>query len=360
MNKESLRIVYMGTPDFAVPTLDALVQGGYNVVGVITMPDKPAGRGHKMQYSPVKEYAIEHNLPLLQPEKLKDENFLAALREWNADLQIVVAFRMLPEVVWNMPRCGTFNLHAALLPQYRGAAPINWAVMNGDRKTGATTFFLDHDIDTGRIILKEEMDIAEDENVGSVHDRLMEMGKGLVCRTVDLVLEHDADIQSIPTIDQETLMSDLVSATGIAELRPAPKIFKETCQIDWNQPARTIYNKVRGLSPYPAAWTELTLSDGTVLSPVKVYGVAKAPLLSPKRGEDSVPAQKSQGLVSGQEGEGLYPAQKHVNLAPGEMKTDGKTYIHIGCADGIIALEELQLPGKKRMDVKALLNGVRL
>lgn len=323
MNKSDLRIVYMGTPDFAVPTLDALVQSGYNVVGVITMPDKPAGRGHKMQFSPVKEYALEHNLPLLQPEKLKNEEFLEALRAWKADLQIVVAFRMLPEVVWNMPRCGTFNLHAALLPQYRGAAPINWAVMNGDRKTGATTFFLDHDIDTGRIILKEEMDIADDENVGSVHDRLMEMGKGLVCRTVDLVLEHDADIKSIPTIDQETLMNDLVAATGISELRPAPKIFKETCQIEWNAPARVIYNKVRGLSPYPAAWTEIpTICEGNI----KIYKVK---------------------VETG-------------SLAPGEMRTDGKSYIHIGCADGAIALEELQLPGKKRMDVKALLNGVRL
>lgn len=327
MQKKDLRIVYMGTPDFAVPTLDALVSNGYNVVGVITMPDKPAGRGHKMQFSPVKEYAVEHNLPLLQPEKLKDEAFLDALREWNADLQIVVAFRMLPEVVWAMPRMGTFNLHAALLPQYRGAAPINWAVMNGDTKTGATTFFLDHQIDTGRIILKEELPIAPDENVGSVHDRLMEMGKGLVCRTVDLLLDADGDVSRIPTIDQETLMADLVAATGISELRPAPKIFKETCQIDWNQPARVIYNKVRGLSPYPAAWTELTLGDGSVLSPVKVYKVSV--------------------------GEGG-------SCEIGKMTTDGKTYMHIGCKDGFIALEELQLPGKKRMDIKALLNGIKL
>jgi len=327
MNKQDLRIVYMGTPDFAVPTLDALVQGGYNVVGVITMPDKPAGRGHKVQFSPVKEYAIGHNLPLLQPEKLKDEAFLAALREWRADLQIVVAFRMLPEVVWNMPRCGTFNLHAALLPQYRGAAPINWAVMNGDTKTGATTFFLDHDIDTGRIILKEEIDIAADENVGSVHDRLMELGKGLVCRTVDLVIAADGDISRIPTIDQQTLMSDLVKATGIAELRPAPKIFKETCQIDWTASATKIYNQVRGLSPYPAAWTTLTLPSGEVLSPVKIYKVEK-------RGGGTLPI--------------------------GQMATDGRSYIEIGCADGIISLLELQLPGKKRMDVKALLNGMKL
>lgn len=236
---------------------------------------------------------------------------------------------MLPEVVWNMPRCGTFNLHAALLPQYRGAAPINWAVMNGDTKTGATTFFLDHDIDTGRIILKEEMDIAPDENVGSVHDRLMEMGKGLVCRTVDLVLEAEGEISRIPTIDQETLMQDLVKATGIAELRPAPKIFKETCQIDWNQPSRVIYNKVRGLSPYPAAWTELTLSTGEVLSPVKVYEVKEV---------------KSENAKECQ---------------PGQMVSDGKSYIHIACADGLIALEQLQLPGKKRMDVKSLLNGFK-
>lgn len=317
----------MGTPDFAVPTLDALVQGGYNVVGVITMPDKPAGRGHKVQFSPVKEYAIGHNLPLLQPEKLKDEAFLAALREWRADLQIVVAFRMLPEVVWNMPRCGTFNLHAALLPQYRGAAPINWAVMNGDTKTGATTFFLDHDIDTGRIILKEEIDIAADENVGSVHDRLMELGKGLVCRTVDLVIAADGDISRIPTIDQQTLMADLERVTGIAELRPAPKIFKETCQIDWASSATKIYNQVRGLSPYPAAWTTLTLPSGEEITPVKIYKVEK-------RGGGTLPI--------------------------GQMATDGRSYIEIGCADGIISLLELQLPGKKRMDVKALLNGMKL
>lgn len=326
----------MGTPDFAVPTLDALVTGGYNVVGVITMPDKPAGRGHKVQFSPVKEYALAHDLPLLQPEKLKDEEFLAALREWKADLQIVVAFRMLPEVVWAMPKMGTFNLHAALLPQYRGAAPINWAVMNGDKKTGATTFFLDHQIDTGRIILKEELPIADDENVGSVHDRLMEMGKGLVCRTVDLLLEADGDVMRVPTIDQETLMADLVKSTGISELRPAPKIFKETCLIDWNSLARVIYNKVRGLSPYPAAWTELTLPNGEVLSPVKVYKVSCV-----------------ECRVSSDE------CRESSDECIGKIKTDGKTYLHIGCKDGYIAIEELQLPGKKRMDVKSMLNGVK-
>lgn len=320
MDKKDIRIVYMGTPDFAVPTLDALVQGGYNVVGVITMPDKPAGRGHKVQFSPVKEYALEHDLPLLQPEKLKDEAFLEQLRAWKADLQIVVAFRMLPEVVWDMPRMGTFNLHAALLPQYRGAAPINWAVINGETITGATTFFLSHEIDTGRIILKQELPIAPDENVGSVHDRLMEMGKGLVTKTVDLLIEAEGKVENIKTIDQETLYND------ISELKPAPKIFKETCLIDWNDTARNIYNKVRGLSPYPAAWTELTASNGEKISPVKIYKVSVV--------EEGKTCSQENGAV-----------------------TSTKSSIHIKCADGIIALEELQLPGKKRMEVKALLNG---
>ena len=312
----------MGTPDFAVPTLDALVQGGYNVVGVITMPDKPAGRGHKVQYSPVKEYALAHDLPLLQPEKLKDEAFLEQLRQWKADLQIVVAFRMLPEVVWAMPRLGTFNLHAALLPQYRGAAPINWAVINGETETGATTFFLSHEIDTGRIILKRKMPIGPDENVGSVHDRLMEMGKGLVTETVDLLIEAEGDISKIETIEQESLYND------IRELKPAPKIFKETCAIDWSDTARNIFNKVRGLSPYPAAWTELKAANGDTISPVKIYKVSIV-----EEGKDN--------------GNNI-----------GHLVTDSKTHIHINCSDGIIALEELQLPGKKRMDVKSLLNGV--
>lgn len=344
MQKEDIRIVYMGTPDFAVPTLDALVQGGYNVVGVITMPDKPAGRGHKMQFSPVKQYALDHNLPLLQPEKLKNDEFLEALRAWKADLQIVVAFRMLPEVVWNMPRMGTFNLHAALLPQYRGAAPLNWAVINGDTMTGATTFFLDHDIDTGRIILKQEMPIAPEDNVGVVHDNLMEMGKGLVCRTVDLLLEAEGDVTRIPTIDQETLIQDLKASTGIDELRPAPKIFKETCEMHFDQPVRKLHNLVRGLSPYPAAWmTMLTLPGAPravwvaipaiadVVGPIKVFRTSIV-----KEG-DPQPSDKV-----------------------GTIVTDNKNYLHVICADGVLALEELQLPGKKRMDVKALLNGFKL
>jgi methionyl-tRNA formyltransferase len=325
MQKQDIRIVFMGTPDFAVPTLDALVNGGYNVVGVITMPDKPAGRGHKVQYSPVKQYALDHNLPLLQPEKLKDEEFVEALRDWKADLQIVVAFRMLPEVVWAMPRMGTFNLHAALLPQYRGAAPLNWAVINGDTVTGATTFFLDHQIDTGRIILKEPMEIGPEENVGSLHDRMMEMGKGLVTRTVDLLLEADGDVAKIPTIDQDALLQDLKASTGIDELRPAPKIFKETCELHFDQPVRKLHNLVRGLSPYPAAWTSL---NG--LSPVKVFRTRVVSEDKPQPAESI-----------------------------GKVDTDNKSYIHVTCVDGVLALEELQLPGKKRMEVRALLNGFK-
>lgn len=344
MKKQDIRIVFMGTPDFAVPTLDALVSGGYNVVGVITMPDKPAGRGHKMQFSAVKQYAVDHGLPLLQPEKLKNEEFLEELRAWNADLQIVVAFRMLPEVVWNMPRLGTFNLHAALLPQYRGAAPLNWAVINGDTMTGATTFFLDHDIDTGRIILKQEMPIKPEDNVGNVHDNLMEMGKGLVCRTVDLLVEAEGELNRIPTIDQDTLIKDLKASTGIDELRPAPKIFKETCEMHFDKPVRKLHNLVRGLSPYPAAWmTMITLPGATraawvaipaiddVIGPIKVYRTSIVK-------EDEPQSEEKIGSI----------------------ETDGKSYIHVVCQDGILALEELQLPGKKRMDVKSLLNGFKL
>lgn len=258
MKKEDLRIVYMGTPDFAVESLRCLVEGGYNVVGVITMPDKPAGRGHKLQFSPVKQYALEQNLPLLQPEKLKDEAFVGALREWKADLQIVVAFRMLPEVVWNMPRLGTFNLHASLLPQYRGAAPINWAVINGDTETGITTFFLRHEIDTGEVIQQVRIPIADTDDVGIVHDKLMMLGGKLVTETVDAIL-NDA----VKPIPQEEMAI-------VGELRPAPKIFKDTCRIDWNQPVKRIYDFIRGLSPYPAAWSELVQPDGEAVV-VKIF-----------------------------------------------------------------------------------------
>ena len=310
MDKKSLRIIYMGTPDFAVESLRALVEGGYNVVAVVTMPDKPAGRGHQLQYSAVKQYALSVGLPLLQPERLKDESFLQELRSYNADLQIVVAFRMLPEVVWNMPRLGTFNLHASLLPQYRGAAPINWAVMNGDTETGATTFMLQHEIDTGNIILQERISIADDENVGSVHDRLMTMGATLVTRTVDLIIDSENSGQPVPTTPQDDTL----------RLKAAPKIFKDTCAIDFSRPAQQVYNHIRGLSPYPAAWIcEMPSSHplATMLKGAKVYKAAITHL----------PEQKG--------------------------------HIIVPCAQGYIDLLELQLPGKKRMDAPALLNGLK-
>ena len=250
MKKEDLRIVYMGTPDFAVESLRQLVEGGYNVVGVITMPDQPAGRGHKIQYSPVKQYALEKQLPLLQPERLKDEEFLEAWRAWKADVQIVVAFRLLPEVVWNMPQLGTFNLHASLLPQYRGAAPINWAVINGDTETGITTFFLKHEIDTGEVIQQVAVPIADTDNVEVVHDKLMMLGGKLVVETVEAILND-----TVKTIPQEEM-------AVVGELRPAPKIFKDTCRINWNQPVKKVYDFIRGLSPYPAAWSELITAEG--------------------------------------------------------------------------------------------------
>ena len=300
----------MGTPDFAVESLRTLVDGGYNVVAVVTMPDKPAGRGHQLQYSAVKQYALSVGLPLLQPERLKDEDFLAQLKSYNADLQIVVAFRMLPEVVWNMPRLGTFNLHASLLPQYRGAAPINWAVMNGDHETGATTFMLQHEIDTGNIILQERLPIAADENVGSVHDRLMLMGANLVTRTVDAIIEADNQGLSVPTVPQDNTI----------ELRPAPKIFKDTCAINFSQSAEQVYNHIRGLSPYPAAW------------------ISQMPLSHPL-------AELLQGAK--------------VYKAAVTQHAEQKGHIIVPCADGYIDLLELQLPGKKRMEAAALLNGLK-
>ena len=314
MLKSDLRIVFMGTPDFAVESLKCLVEGGYNVVGVITMPDKPAGRGHKIQYSPVKQYALEHQLPLLQPEKLKDESFIEALRAWKADLQIVVAFRMLPEIVWAMPRFGTFNLHASLLPQYRGAAPINWAVINGETKTGITTFFLKHEIDTGEVIQQVAIPISDTDDVGIVHDKLMVLGGKLVIETVDAIL--NGTVKSIP---QEDMITE--------ELHPAPKIFKETCRIDWQKPLKQIYDFVRGLSPYPAAWTELQKPDGS-LEMLKVYQTAKIP-------------------------------EMH-QLSSGTLRTDSKTYLHVAVEGGFIAILSLQLPGKKRLKIDELLRGYKI
>lgn len=309
MHKQDLRIVYLGTPEFAATSLRALVEGGYNVVAVVTMPDKPAGRGHQMQYSDVKKYALEVGLPVLQPEKLKDEAFIEELRSYKADLQIVVAFRMLPEVVWSMPRLGTFNLHASLLPQYRGAAPINWAVMNGDKETGITTFMLKHEIDTGNMILQERIEIGEDENVGSVHDRLMELGKTLVLRTVDLIIDCENKGIALPTTPQPE----------IAELRPAPKIFKEDCEVKFSEKtAQEVKNFVRGLSPYPAAWANIDINNKH-FDGVKIYAVEVA-------------------------GYGL--------------PVTGKGDIIIPCKEGAVKILELQVPGKKRMDVRSFLNGI--
>ncbi len=310
--KKDLRIVYMGTPDFAVEPLSKLVEGGYNIVGVITMPDKPIGRHqNELSASPVKKYAVEHGLRVLQPAKLKDPEFVEELRSLQADLQIVVAFRMLPEVVWNMPRYGTFNLHAALLPQYRGAAPINWAIINGDTETGITTFFLDHDIDTGSIIQRVPVPILDTDNVEDVHDKLMHLGSDLVVETVDNILAG-----TVTPIPQSELQTD-------EPLRPAPKIFKETCRIDWTQGVKRTYDFVRGLSPYPAAWTELTYNGKT--SVLKVYTTSK----------DFCEVSEPIGTVV----------------------TDGKTYLKVAQTDGYQHLLTIQLAGKKRMQTADFLRG---
>lgn len=301
MKKEDLRIVYMGTPEFAVESLKTLVEGGYNVVAVVTQPDKPVGRhGSVLQPSQVKQYAMSQNIPVLQPEKMKDEAFVEQLRSYNADLQVVVAFRMLPEVVWAMPRFGTFNVHASLLPQYRGAAPINWAIINGETETGVTTFFLDHEIDTGRIIFQERMPIAETDDVGIVYDKLMLLGAEICKKTVDAVIETEGNV---PTYAQDTCLPS-------TELKPAPKIFKETCRIDWTKPSSEVYNFVRGLSPYPAAWTMFNNQ------PMKIYKVHIADSQQPHS-------------------------------------------LQVKCSDGVIVIDELQLAGKKRMPSAAFLNGLQ-
>ncbi len=318
MQKEDLRIVYMGTPDFAVESLRQLVDGGYNVVGVITMPDKPMGRhGSVLQPSPVKQYAVEKGLRVLQPANLKDEAFVEELRSLKADLQIVVAFRMLPEVVWNMPPMGTFNLHASLLPQYRGAAPINWAIINGDTETGITTFFLKHEIDTGEVIQQVRVPIADEDNVEVVHDKLMILGGRLVTETVDAILAG-----TVKPVPQEELIS-----LSEEELRPAPKIFKETCRIDWTKGTKAVYDFIRGLSPYPAAWTELTSDDGTS-QVLKIFQTEKKFL----------PHTEKIGTVS----------------------SDGKSYLRVALADGYIYIQSLQLAGKKRMPVAVFLRGFKM
>ena len=319
MNKKDLRIIFMGTPEFAVGTLQALVEGGYNVVAVVTQPDKPVGRHQDtLQPSEVKKYALSHGLPVLQPEKMKDPAFVEQLRDYHADLQVVVAFRMLPEVVWAMPRFGTFNVHAALLPQYRGAAPINWAVINGETETGVTTFFLDHDIDTGRIILQKRFPIPDEADVEYVYDGLMHLGAEIAVETIDLILEGDGQVESI---DQETFAID----TKTTVLHPAPKIFKETCEINWQQTAKQIYDFIRGLSPYPGAWTTLQMPDGkqTVL---KIFKTAKTSLST--------------------------------QLETGRLKEENKR-LYVAVRGQLLELVEIQLTGKKRMLVRDFLNGFR-
>ena len=316
MKKEDLRIVFMGTPEFAVPTLQALVENDYNVVAVVTQPDKPVGRHQtEMQPSEVKKYALEHHLPVLQPVKMKDPEFVEQLRSYNANLQVVVAFRMLPEVVWDMPAYGTFNVHAALLPQYRGAAPINWAVIHGETQTGVTTFFLDHDIDTGRIIMQKPFDIPEEADVEYVYDGLMHLGADICLETLERIIAADGKPESIP---QEQLM------TAGQELHAAPKIFKETCQIDWNQPAKKVYDFIRGLSPYPGAWTTLVSPDGkeTVL---KIFKTKRT-------------SQKA----------GTLGTTAIIERTP-----------CISTADELLQIEELQLAGKKRMSGRDFLNGIK-
>lgn len=304
----------MGTPEFAVGTLKALVEGGYNVVAVVTQPDKPVGRHQDtLQPSQVKQYALEHNLPVLQPVKMKDPEFVEQLRSYNADLQVVVAFRMLPEVVWAMPRFGTFNVHAALLPQYRGAAPINWAVINGETMTGVTTFFLDHDIDTGRIIEQRQFPIPDTADVEYVYDGLMVLGAEIALSTINKVIEGDGHVDSIPQAEPE-------------EGKHAPKIFKETCQINWSQPAKRVYDFVRGLSPYPGTWTNLNAEDEKPLT-MKVFKTAKT------------------DMACG-------------DATPGAFMLDGNR-LFVACEDSYLEIIELQITGKKRMAARDFLNGFK-
>lgn len=302
-----MRIVFMGTPDFAVASLDALNKAGFDIVGVVTAADKPAGRGQKISESAVKKYAVENGLNLLQPLKLKDPEFINELKQLNADLQVVVAFRMLPEIVWNMPPKGTINLHGSLLPQYRGAAPINHAIISGEKETGVTTFFLKHEIDTGDVIFSAKTAITDEDTAGTLHDKLMQIGADLIVKTVKAI-EEDNYTEVPQPLD--------------AELKAAPKIFKDFCEINWNQDNQTVYNHIRGLSPYPAAFTTL---NGKML---KIFKVVK---------ENNTPSK-----------------------APGEYETDGKTYLKFATENGYINLLELQLEGKKRMLVDEFLRGVRL
>ncbi len=314
MNKDKtskLRIVFMGTPEFAVASLDKLIQSGYNIVGVVTAPDKAAGRGMQLQQSAVKKYAVEKGLNILQPEKLKNPEFLETLRTLNADLQVVVAFRMLPEPVWNMPPLGTINVHGSLLPQYRGAAPINWAIINGEAYTGVTTFKLKHEIDTGNILLAEKIMIGESESAGELHDRMKEIGAELLLKTI-----RELEAGSLKEKEQEAAIPGTIS-----EYKHAPKIFTETCKIDWNKPVSEVYNLVRGLSPYPGAFTELNVKKLKIYTAEKIYETPTA--------------------------------------APGSFETDGKKIFRFACTDGYIQVTNLQMEGKKRMDTGEFLKGFR-
>jgi len=305
-------IVFMGTPEFAVESLKTIIRAGYPVKGVVTSQDKPSGRGLQLRSSPVKIFALENNIPVLQPLKLKDPVFLEALRNWEADLQVIVAFRMLPEEVWSMPRLGTFNLHASLLPQYRGAAPINWAVMNGETKTGVTTFFLNHEIDKGSVICQEEIDISPEETAGDVHDRLMVIGADLVIKTIDGIASG-----KVAAIDQHLI-------ENVLPLRPAPKLFKADCKINWSRDSISLYNFIRGLSPHPAAWSELLTGKGDVLM-VKIFFA------------------------------------RHVNMSnaekPGTLVTDNRNFLHVSTGNGMISIERIQLEGKKQMNITEFLHG---
>lgn len=319
MEKKDLRIVFMGTPEFAVGTLSKLVEGGYNVVAVVTQPDKPVGRHQDtLQPSEVKKYALEHGLPVLQPVKMKDPAFVEELASYKADLQVVVAFRMLPEVVWDMPRFGTFNVHAALLPQYRGAAPINWAVINGETETGVTTFFLDHDIDTGRIIMQKPFAIPDDADVEYVYDGLMHLGAEIAVETIDKLIAADGNIESMP--QEEMISTDTV-------LHVAPKIFKDTCRIHLHQPAKKVYDFIRGLSPYPGAWTEIQ-KEGGKAQVLKVFKTSKT----------------GKAIAA--------------DVAVGSLKVEGKQLL-IACEDEWLQLETIQISGKKRMEARDFLNGMR-
>lgn len=361
MEKKDLRIVFMGTPEFAVESLKRLVEGGYNVVAVVTQPDKPVGRHQDtLQPSQVKQYAVEHGLPVLQPVKMKDPEFVEQLRSYHADLQVVVAFRMLPEVVWAMPQYGTFNVHAALLPQYRGAAPINWAVINGEKETGVTTFFLDHDIDTGRIIMQKRFPIPETANVEYVYDGLMHLGAELALETIDALIAADGNIGSIP---QSKLIGE-----G-AELKPAPKIFKDTCRIDFHQPAKKVYDFIRGLSPYPGAWTEIKKKETVVFFDDPTEGhVKSAEEMLESTSDDYVkfpdatdhPSRKpSTAKIQVLKMFATHLSGEKRGAAPvGSLRIEGKQ-LQVACLDEWLNIQELQLSGKKRMEAAAFLNGMK-